>query len=41
MRQTPHGQFEGGAILRLPGLEIARSHGELVKIGVKAAPNWG
>ena len=36
VRQPPHGELEGRAILRFPGLEIAGSHGELVKIGVES-----
>ena len=40
VRQAPHGEFEGRAILRFPGLEIAGSHGELVKIGDEAEAHY-
>src|SRR5690349_14974279 len=40
VRQPPHGEFEGRAILRFPGLEIAGSHGELIKIGGKAEAHY-
>ncbi len=40
VRQAPHGEFEGRAVVRFPGLEIAGSHGELVKIGDKAEAHY-
>ena len=40
IRQPPHGEFEGRAILSFPGLEVAGGHGELVKIGNEAKAHY-